>query len=445
MSLYSALNAGVSGLSAQSSAMATVADNIINVNTVGYKAVRADFTTMVGNNEANSRDYSAGGVQSVAKQTISQNGLLAAASRNSDLAIDGNGFFIVRDGAGTGAQTVYTRTGNFAPDSNGNLLNTAGYYLQGWPIGANGQVTANGNPNALETVNINKLSGLAEATSNLAFQINLQSTTTASATAYTVGDMSNFADDPATGQAPQFSRTLDVYDAQGNAHQVSIGFIKTDTNEWQVEVYAKQGEVSNTDGVLASGTLAFNADGSIDFGNTSAGLLNAAGTGFATITPNWTNGAGTAPINLKMGSDKGFDGITQNSDAFAARYSSDGGLLGDVTDVSVSKEGMVSAVFEDGSTRPIYQLALAAFSNPDGLTAIAGGAYIQSGTSGLASIGIAGAGGSGLIASKQLEQSTADVATEFTNMIKFQRAYSASSKIITTVDQMLQELGNLKN
>lgn len=446
MSLYSALYAGVSGLNAQSSAMATVADNITNVNTVGYKATIADFSTLVGGGGgANSGDYSAGGVQSVAKQTISQNGLLQAASNNSDMGIDGNGFFVVRSGTGADSRMAYTRAGSFLPDKNGNLVNTGGYYLQGWPIGANGK-PASDNPNDLQTVNMYALSGVAEATSQSTLNYNLQSTTDPYTGTYAAGDMAKYAANPnaspPVGTPPQFTRSLPpVYDQQGNPHNVSIGFLKTGTNQWQVEVYGDPGDFGRgiTNGVLASGKVAFKPDGTLDLANTDPALLNAGGTGFKDLAPAWNNGAGAVPIKLSLG-------LTQTSDASTqGTCSNNGGLLGDVTDVSISETGVVSAMFENGSTRPIYQLPLATFANPNGLTAIAGNAYMASDDSGGAAINLAGTKGTGPIKSKELEASTADIATEFTNMIRFQRAYSASSKIITTVDQMLQELGNMKS
>ncbi|HWW65157.1 MAG TPA: flagellar hook protein FlgE [Sphingomonadaceae bacterium] len=437
MSLYSALYAGVSGLAAQSSAMATVADNITNVNTVGYKNVQADFSTLVSGSGQGSGDYSAGGVSAVSKSLISKNGLLQAASSNSDLAIDGNGFFVVRDGTGADSKIAYTRAGSFSPDKQGNLFNTAGYYLQGWPLDASGKFVNNGNLNELQTVNINSLSGTAQPTSKVALRVNLQSTTEpiANAASYAAGDIANGT------VAPQFSRSVDVYDAQGNAHHLTFGFVKTATNTWKAEVYVNPKTDVTTpgnDGVLASGTVKFNPDGSLDLAGSDAGL-------FADITPAWTNGAGASPIKLALGTDGGLDGLTQSSDQSALLASSaDGGLLGAVTDVNISESGIVSAVFENGTMRAIYQLPLATFANPDGLTAIQGNAYMASDDSGNALINPADTQGSGKIASRQLEASNADLATEFTNMIRFQRAYSASSKIVTTVDQMLQELNDMK-
>lgn len=435
MSLYSALYAGVSGLNAQSAAMATVADNITNVNTVGYKAVAADFSTLVGGGGGHGGDYAAGGVNAVAKQLVSKAGLLQAASSHTDMGIDGNGFFVVRDGTGANSKVAYTRAGSFTPDKQGLLQNTGGYYLQGWPLDSSGKFVNNGNLSDLQPVDIDALSGSAEPTTHVAIRANLQSTTTPITGPYNPGDMANGT------VTPQFSRSVDIYDAQGTAHHMTMGFVKTGANTWQAEVYVVPKTDVTTpgnDGVLASGQVSFNPDGSLNVAGSNPAL-------FAPITPAWTNGAGSQPLSLALGSDGGLDGLTQSSDDSALlSSSSDGGLLGAVTDVNISESGVVSAVFEDGSMRAIYQLPLATFANPDGLTAIQGNAYTVSDDSGNALINPADTQGSGKIASGQLEGSTADLGAEFTNMIRFQRAYSASSKIITTVDQMLQELSDMK-
>jgi flagellar hook protein FlgE len=434
VSLYSALYAGVSGLNAQASAMATVADNITNVNTVGYKATSADFSTLVGGG-GHGGSYAAGGVNAVTKPLISKAGLLQSASNNTDLGIDGNGFFVVRDGTGADSKVAYTRAGSFSPDKQGLLRNTAGYYLQGWPLDSNGKFVNNGNMNDLQPIDIDALSGTAQATSKVSIRANLQSTTDPITGAYAPGDLANGTVDP------QFARSVDVYDAQGTAHHMTFAFVKTGPNTWQAEVYVNPKTDVTTpgnDGVLASGQVKFNPDGSLDLANSDPSL-------FGSISPSWTNGAGASPIKLSLGSDGGLDGLTQSSDKSALMSSSaDGGLLGAVTDVRISDAGVVSAVFENGAMRAIYQLPLATFPNADGLTAIQGNAYVTSDDSGGAVINPSGTQGSGKIAARQLEGSTADLAAEFTNMIRFQRAYSASSKIVTTVDQMLQELSEIK-
>lgn len=431
MGLYSAMSAGVSGLNAQSSAMGTVADNITNVNTVGYKAVSADFRTMIGSG-AGSADYSAGGVSAVTRAQISKIGTSQPTSSNSDLAVNGHGFFVVSDNATDSTSIAYTRAGSFTRDKNGFLRNTSGYYLLGWPTDSDGKFTNTGASGSLKPINVSALSGTASPSTKLTFQANLQSTT-AITTGYTSGDLASGA------KTADFSRPVTVYDAQGGAHQLTLAFLKTGVNTWQSEVYASPAtDVSAAHGVVASGTVKFNGDGSLNRAGSSPAL-------FGAVTPAWTNGAGTSPITLALGTDGGTDGLTQSSDTSTVTVrQADGGLMGAVVDVNVSEGGLVSAVFENNTMRPIYQLPLATFPNADGLTAVQGNAYRLSDTSGGAAINPAGGQGGGTIVSRQLETSTADLATEFTNMIRFQRAYSASSKIITTVDQMLQELSEMK-
>jgi flagellar hook protein FlgE len=436
VSLYSALYAGVSGLNAQSSAMATVADNITNVNTVGYKNVVADFSTLVGGGGGSTGSYSAGGVNAVSKSLISKNGLLQTASNNTDLGIDGNGFFVVRSGAAADSKIAYTRAGSFTPDKNGNLVNTGGYYLQGWPLDASGNFVNNGNLSDLQPVNMDSLSGTAQPTTKVTLRANLQSSSAAYSGTYTAGDMAGGT--PPT--APTFSRSVQVFDPQGGVHQVTFSFLKTGDNTWQAEAYASPASdvPSATNGLLGSGQITFNGDGSL--ASVAPGLTN--------ITAAWAGGSGSSQFAVNLGTagtPGGLDGLTQSSDVSGLLSSSaDGGLLGAVTDVDISDSGIVSAVFENGATRPIYKLPLATFANPDGLTAIQGNAYVASDDSGNAVINPADTQGTGKIASKELEASNADLATEFTNMIRFQRAYSASSKIVTTVDQMLQELNDMK-
>lgn len=436
MSLYSALYAGVSGLGAQASAMATVADNITNVNTIGYKGVAAQFETLVTDGRMRS-SYSAGGVAAAPKALISKQGLLQASSSLTDIGVDGAGFFVVR--SGTDANDVaFTRAGSFTPDSAGYLRNSAGYYLQGWPLDTDGNYVDNGNLNTLEAIRPNALTGSAQATTKIGLRANLQSTAEPIVGAYVPGSM-------ASGSlSPQFSRSVDVYDAQGTSHRLTFNFVKTGANEWATEISGDAadiltvGGVAPVDGMLASGTVRFNPDGSLDLAGSDAAL-------FADLDIGWANSAGSSPIRLSLGSDAGLDGLTQfGSESALLSSTVDGGMLGTVASVEISDSGVVSAIFEDGTARAIYQLPIATFQNPDGLTRVSGNAYIMSQESGNFAINRPGALGAGSIAAGTLEASNVDLAQEFSNMILFQRAYSASSKIITTVDEMLQEVSNLK-
>lgn len=412
--------------------MATVADNITNINTVGYKGVSTEFKTLVTDGRMKS-SYSAGGVAAAPQALISKQGLLQASANQTDLAIDGSGFFVVRTSEDPAGDVAFTRAGAFKPDLQGFLRNTSGYYLQGWRLDAQGNYVDTGNLGALEPVRLSELTGSAKPTTRIQLRANLQADAAVFGGTYTAGDM-------ATGTTPPtFSRSLDIYDEQGGAHRVTMGFLKTGANNWQTEIYAvPASDVTATNGVLASGTLAFNPDGSLNITGSSPAL-------FASVTPSWTNGAGAQPVTLALGTNGGLDGLTQFGGTSALISSSvDGGLLGNIASVEVSDKGVVSAIFEDGTARAVFQLPVATFQNPDGLTRLNGNAYSVSGASGSAAVNKPGALGAGRIQASTLEASNVDLAQEFTNMIRFQRAYSASSKIITTVDDMLQELSNLK-
>lgn len=431
MSLYSALHAGVSGLGAQSSAMATVADNITNINTVGYKGVEANFRSLVTDGNIKS-SYSAGGVSVAPRAMISKQGLLQASGSQTDLAIDGAGFFVTRQGSDNTSAVAFTRAGDFRPDEQGNLRNTGGYYLQGWRLDAVGGYDSSNGLTELEPVRLSGLNGTASATTRLQARINLKSTQPALAAPFVAGDM-------ASGNvAPHFSRSFEVFDAQGTSHQVTMGFAKTAPNQWVAEIYADPTEVTAAGGLLASGTVAFNPDGSLDLANSSPAL-------FGSLNVAWTNAAGSSPIQLGLGSQDGLDGLTQfASDSALIAATTDGGMLNNLVSVEVNAKGIVSAIFDDGTTRAIYQLPMATFANPDGLVRLSGNAYGVSPRSGDVVIDRPGSLGGGSISASTLEASTVDLAQEFTNMIRFQRAYSASSKIITTVDDMLQEINALK-
>jgi flagellar hook protein FlgE len=432
LSLYSALYAGVSGLSAHASAMASVADNITNINTVGYKGVESQFRTMVTDGRAKS-SYSAGGVVAAPVSMVSKQGLIQASSSSTDIAIDGGGFFVTRSSTSGGGDVAYTRAGSFRPDEEGFLRNPAGLYLQGWRLDATGEFTNTGSINALESVRVSDLTGTATPTTRLQARINLQSSQEAYTGAYTAGDMARGT------VTPQFTRSFSVADSQGGSHTVTMGYIKTGPNEWQSEIYSNPAsDVTATDGVLASGTIKFNPDGSLDRAGSTVAL-------FDPLNVTYTNNAASVPINLALGSDGGIDGITQfGTESSLISSNVDGGMLGNLSSIEIGQDGKVNAIFDDGTTRAVFQLPIATFQNPDGLTRLPGNAYTLSRASGGMTLNTPGQLGAGAISANSLEASTVDLAGEFTNMIRFQRAYSASSKIITTVDDMLREVSDLK-
>ncbi|WP_084581931.1 flagellar hook protein FlgE [Sphingomonas azotifigens] len=446
MSLYSALYAGVSGLSAQSSAMATVADNITNINTVAYKGVDAQFRTLVTDGRTTS-SYAAGGVAATPISQVTKQGLPQATGSSTDLAINGDGFFITRTGTSGTDPVAYTRAGSFKPDEQGFMRNPSGMYLYGWRLDATGNYTNTGSVDALQPVRLSDLVGTAAPTTKLEARINLQSdadisTAAASYTPAAPGQMAAYAANNATGVAPTFSRPFTIYDSQGGSHQLNMSFLKTAPNTWQVETYVTPAsDVTAANGLLASGTLKFNGDGSLDRTPTTGSSPSL----FAPLNVSYTNGATSVPITMALGDDKGINGITSfGQPSSMIRGGADGGILGNIAATDISPEGVVSAIFDDGSTRKVFQLPIATFPNPNGLTRVSGNAYSGNRSSGTMTMNAPGQLGAGKLLSNTLEASTVDLASEFTNMIRFQRAYSASSKIITTVDDMLREVSDLK-
>jgi flagellar hook protein FlgE len=434
MSLTGAMMIGVTGLNANSKALSISSSNIANVNTVGYKAGQNNFSTLLADSMG-SGDISSQGVIAVGSQNVTQQGLLQTTQSPTDLGISGNGFFVVNQLPDASGRTLYTRAGNFTPDSVGNLKNAAGFYLMGWPVDINGNIPTDRND--MTPVNVAGLSGKAQATTEMTVQANLQASTDA-VTGYTAGQMASGAVTPA------FTRTINVYDSQGGAQPLGLSFVKTGANTWSYEV-SYQGDSANVTGTnpIATGVMKFNSDGTL----ATADASSATPTGTVDVTVPWdpaTSGLQPQTVTLNLGTVGNSDGLTQFDSASALVNSSvNGALFGNLTGVNVDTNGVVTAQFSNGLIQKIYKLPIATFSNANGLSAVSGNAYAVTNQSGNAIVGEANTGGAGSIQSSSLESSTVDLAAEFTNLITTQRAYSASARIITTADQMLQRLDQI--
>jgi flagellar hook protein FlgE len=433
MSLTGAMMIGVTGLNANSKALSIASSNIANVNTVGYKAGQNNFSTLLADSMG-SGDISSQGVISSGTQNVTQQGLLQTTQSPTDLGINGNGFFVVNQLSDGSGRTLYTRAGNFTPDSNGDLKNAAGFYLMGWPVDINGNIPTDRND--MSPVNVAGLSGKAQATTEMTVQANLQASTAVKA--YTTGQMASGA------VTPDFTRTINVYDSQGGAQPLGISFVKTGANTWAYEV-SYQGAGTNITGTnpIATGTMTFNSDGTLANADGSA----TPATGMINVTVPWnpaTSGLQPQALSLNMGTVGSSDGLTQfDSPSALVNSSVNGALFGNLTGVNIDPNGFVTAQFSNGLVQKIYKLPMATFSNPNGLAAVSGNAYAVTNESGNAIVGEANTGGAGSISSSSLESSTVDLAGEFTNLITTQRAYSASARIITTADQMLQRLDQI--
>ena len=522
MSLFGAMFSAVTGLQAQSQTMSIISDNISNLNTVGYKATVNEFSTLV-TNQVTSTNYSSGGVLSHPVQLIDQQGLLQASSSPTDVALQGGGFFVVNtnQAGGTAGVDLFTRAGSFTTDLNGNLVNTGGYYLQGWPTDANGNVLAGIDTSTtqdLQTVNVNVIKGSAQATANISIGANLPAQVSAGQTENTnvviydsLGVSHNL---PITWTnagpnqwnmniaPPAGSATVTLKDASGNPYAagarldfsgqptagdtIVIGgttytfgaalgdvAIGADTAATVANLVAKvgdarvtQGTGSDADSVFiqqsAAGTsLAVDATGTSVVaqqntftvpaltaatpGITFAGDGTPASFNVSSADFTWTSGAQPSTgVALKLGTVGQGNGLTQFSDTFATNFvQQDGEPFGNFSGVSIGNNGLVSALFDNGVVTPIFQLPVATFSDPNALGAHTGNAYQATTSSGNALINLPGVGPAGTIKSGALEASTVDLANEFTNMIISQRAFEASSKVITTSDQMLSDLTNI--
>lgn len=468
MSINSAMLAGVSGLVANSSSLAAISDNIANVNTVGYKRNQINFGNVVTSQAASGR-YSAGGVQGSLHAYTRQQGLLQTTGSSTDIAISGDGFFVVTSKAVNtpGDPRMFTRAGNFNIDPEGYLVNASGYALQGWPVALDGSVDANPSDlSRLSSINIKNISAAVRPSTEISVTANLNSAQAVSAAEATYApgvaatSMAAYASNPATGVRPDFTMQVAVIDSLGNSHNVSMSFLKDNVaNQWHAEIYAVpaadiiNGGAPLPAGQMASGTVRFTSDGQLD---TSAGTLFASmtdpslaiGASSAAAGVRWAPGLGVngQTINFDFGGVTGPSGsLTQLSDESVLKGTvNNGAQVGEVAGVNIDDKGFVSAVFTNGEVRQIAQVAIATFSNSDGLSQVSGNAYTASIASGDFSLKKPSEGGAGDLSAASLEASTVDLSSEFTGLITTQRAYSASSKIILTADQMLEELINIK-
>jgi flagellar hook protein FlgE len=409
MSLTGALSSAISALAAQSQALAMVGDNIANADTTGYKTTSSLFEQMV-TASSTARSYSSGGVSVLARANITQQGLLAASSTPTDVAIQGAGFFVVKDAGGT---SFYTRNGAFTPDRNG-LLQNDGFFLQGWRTDANGNVVGGENPSGLTTINTEIAPVSAGATTKATIPANLPA-------------------DATTATTP-FTSSMTVYDSLGTPNSIQVTWAKTADNTWT----AAFANPTPTSGTGATGTTT-GGPFTLTFDGATGKLSNV--TPAPTLSVAWNDGAGASSIALDMTSMTQFASGQDTPVMDNATIETDGFTKGELTNVTIGKnDGVVSATYSNGQTIPIYKIAVATFSDPTGLAANSDGMYTATGTSGNPTYQASGEGAAGTVFGSELESSTTDTSGQFSNMISAQQAYSAASQVITTVNKMYDTL-----
>ncbi|KWV49945.1 flagellar biosynthesis protein FlgE [Bradyrhizobium macuxiense] len=415
MSLTGALSSAISALNSQSQSLAMISDNISNADTTGYKTTSAMFEDLVTASSAQA--YTSGGVTVSGRANVTQQGLLAATTNATDVAIQGSGFFAATD-ATTGGATYYTRNGAFTTDNAGYLVNN-GYYLEGWRTDAQGNIIGNASASSLAPINTQVAATSGSATTKTTIAANLPADAATNAT---------------------FSSSMTVYDSLGTANSIPITWTKTGSNAWTA-TFGNPTDPSNsstTTGTTTSGpvTITFNSDGSLASTSPNPPV----------VTATWNDGAAASSITLNLGTVGKTDGLTQYASGETTpavnvtSINSDGLAYGKLSSVSVGKNGVVDATYSNGQTIAIYKIAVATFSDPNGLTAGTDGMYSATAASGNATLQTSGTNGAGTIYGSELESSTTDTSGQFSNMISAQQAYSAASQVITTVNKMFDTL-----
>lgn len=425
MSLIGAMNSAVTALKAQSQALAIISDNLANSSTTGYKANTTSFKTLV-TQSFSSTAYSSGGVTSGVRQNITNQGVISSTTNSTDLALDGDGFFVVTYGV-DGEETFFTRDGEFEIDSDGYLC-LGSYYLQGWETDSDGNVTS-GSTNSSSTladINVNRFTGTAEATSSEVIQANLPA-------------------DAAVGD--EVTATMEVFDSLGVSHTVTMTYEKTAANEWDLSFSdpVLSSDTATTSGTTTGGpfTLTF-SDGVLSTVTDSSGTAADLEIGISGFS---TGASSITAISVDIGQDStGTGALTQyssnsdNPDISITSITGDGVEYGALSSVEVSEDGVVWAHFDNGQDIAIFKIAVADFANPNGLTNLGSGVYGQTSDSGDFTLHEAGEDGVATITASALESSTVDTSDEFTRMIAAQQAYSAASQVISTTKDMFDDL-----
>jgi len=384
---------GLSGVNAYASSLEAVSQNIANTQTTGYKRERVDFSTLVTGLSPDG-GLEGGGVGATARTLFGEQGAITRTGSSTDIAISGDGFFVVSDSEQAGAPVSFTRSGGFSAREDGLLVNEAGYFLRAAPIIAGG-AAANALA-SLETVDINQFPTIAAATDQLTLSGNLS------------------ANAPAGAVVAQH---FQVFDGDGTPRTLSLTLTTTGNGGFDAIAAFSDGAQET----VASGSLIFDANGRLDANASTLPL---------SFSPN-----SSQTIDLNIRSLTLGPGATQFTNS-----SANGAASGDLTGVEISSDGRVIAQYSNGLTRDLYQIAIANFTNPEGLEIGASSTYQLTTAAGALSLDNPQTGRAGALEGSALEISTVEIAQEFSTLIETQRAYSANTRIISIADELWQTL-----
>jgi len=416
MTLSSALASAVSSLTAQGVALSSISENIANSSTTAYKVKDTSFQSLVSSSMASS--VAAGGVSTSVSRAMLVQGVISTSTVDTNLAVNGSGYFAVSSSATGGvADLAYTRNGSFTTNAAGYLVNSEGYYLQGYATDAEGVVTATG-ASSLQPINVSSLTSPATASTSLTVAANLPA-------------------DAAVGDA--FTTTSSVIDSLGATHIFDQTWTKTDANTWSLAVgnpYSA-GDGAET-GTATTDTVSITFD--------SNGLPSVINPDPSSVTFSFNDGASDATVALNLGAVGSSKGLTQYDSGATdptiavTKIASDGMAAGSLSSVEIGSDGTVNATFSNGLTSTIYKIPVATFANAAGLIQVSGTTFKAGASSGQAQINLSGIGAAGDVVSSALEGSTTDTATEFNKMIVAQQAYSAASQVVSSVKDMFDTL-----
>ncbi|WP_347267852.1 flagellar hook protein FlgE [Paracoccus sp. (in: a-proteobacteria)] len=445
MSISSALSAGVSGLAANSTRLSNISDNIANSGTYGYKRVDTSFESMVINQSRGGGMYTAGGVRASTGRNIDERGSLVSTSHPLDIAISGRGMLPVIDSTAVGSDggnarsLMMTRTGAFRPDSQGILRTDSGLVLMGWPANSDGSIPnqPRDSVTGLRPIVINSGQTAADPTTRINMAVNLPA-----------GD--------AIGGASGDTREMEVeyFGNLGNSERMTFSFTPdvsgaagTRSNRWTMEI--RDSAIIDNPGTAADealiGSYTLEFDDSAAAGGTLSGVTPIGGGAYDPATGAVTVAAAGGPMSIELGRLGDSRGMTQLSAGFSpANVSKNGSPVGNLTGLEIDENGMLTASYDTGFTRTLYQIPIVDVPNVNGLMAMDNQTYRISAESGAFYLWDAGDGPVGSMAGYAREASTTDVAAELTDLIQTQRAYTSNAKVIQTVDEMLQETTNLK-
>jgi flagellar hook protein FlgE len=419
MSLYGIMRTSTSGMFAQASRLATVADNIANANTTGYKKATCEFSSLLIENCAASSEYNSGSVLIDNRNSISEQGSFQNTTSVTDLAIKGNGFFVV---SGVGDKPYLTRAGSFVKNENGELVNAGGFKLLGYKLSAGHPTFSVNGFSDLLPVNIGDLALIARPSTTGQFTANLPSNSAIISAAALPS-----ANSPTSVYDGKSS--LITYDNLGNQVLLDIYFGKSATNKWEVTAYDKS-TASATGFPYGSGPLTTTT---LDFDPANGALASGSNGSITFIIPNGQS----ASLDVSK--------MTQLATGYAVTSAQiDGSPPSGVDSFEVTKEGLLVATYQNGTRTPVYRIPLANVTSPDNLAAVAGNVFSVTNSSGDVRLGIAETSNFGSMLSGTLEQSNVDLASELTTMIDSQRGYSANSKVFQTGSELMDVLINLK-